>query len=152
FIELFNPTEEAIDLADWKVEYFSKNGNSGGVTSLTGSIPAGGYFLIQQASGNNKDLPALPTADVTASAHMSGSEGSVELRNDASATVALVGSGTATKAATAAAAKPDTSTSAPRAEPATDTENNPADFTAGAPPPTTSSGDPGGGSEPGDNP
>ena len=152
FIELFNPTEEAIDLADWKVEYFSKNGNSGGVTSLTGSIPAGGYFLIQQASGNNKDLPALPTADVTASVNMSGSEGSVELRNDASESVDLVGYGAATKVETAAAAKLDNSTSASRDENGTDTDNNSADFTAGAPTPTNSSGDTEGGSEPGDNP
>src|SRR5690625_6036548 len=36
FVELFNPTEEANEVADWKVEGFSKNDNSGALTWLTG--------------------------------------------------------------------------------------------------------------------
>src|SRR5690625_5392745 len=83
---------------------------------------------------------------------MSGSEASVELRNDASESVDLVGYGAATKVETAAAAKLDNSTSASRDKNGTDTDNNSADFTAAAPTPTNSSVDTEGGGEPGDDP
>lgn len=141
FIELFNPTDEDIDLAGWSVEYFAASGNTGGSTSLTGTIPAGGYFLIQQSAGNNKDLAALPTPDATGSLSMAGANGSVELTDDASSTVDLVGYGTASRFETAGAPGLSNSTSASRAEDGADTDDNSADFTAGDPTPTNSAGE-----------
>lgn len=141
FIELFNPTDEDIDLAGWSVEYFAASGNTGGSTALTGIIPAGGYFLIQQSAGNNKDLAALPTPDATGSLSMAGANGSVELTDDAASTVDLVGYGTASRVETAGALGLSNSTSASRAEDGADTDDNSADFTAGDPTPTNSAGE-----------
>ena len=141
FIELFNPTDEDIDLAGWSVEYFAASGNTGGSTALTGIIPAGGYFLIQLSAGNNKDLAALPTPDATGSLSMAGANGSVELTDDAASTVDLVGYGTASRVETAGALGLSNSTSASRAEDGADTDDNSADFTAGDPTPTNSAGE-----------
>ena len=49
FIELFNLGSAAVDVGTWSVQYTSAAGNSWAATNLTGSIPPGGYYLIQQA-------------------------------------------------------------------------------------------------------
>ena len=141
FIELFNPTDEDIALDGWNVEYFSAGGNSGGTTALSGTIPAGGYFLIQQAAGNNQDLPGLPSADATGSLAMAGANGAVELTDATSDTVDLIGYGTANRHESAAASALSNSTSASRTEDGVDTDDNSADFTTGAPSPTNAAGE-----------
>jgi hypothetical protein len=144
FIELFNPTEEAIDLAGWNVEYFSASGGSGGTTALTGTIPAGGYFLIQQASGNNTSLTALPTPDASGTLNMSGTKGSVTLSSPAE-TIDVVGYGAAQINESSPTSQLSNSTSASRDELGSDTDNNAADFTVGAPSPTNSANESEGG-------
>ena len=57
FIELYNPTDEDVNLNGWTVQYASKTGtfkvSSGSATELTGTIKAHGFYLIQEAAGLN---------------------------------------------------------------------------------------------------
>ena len=46
FIELFNPTASPINVGGWSVQYRSATGNTAQLTNLTGSVPAGGHYLI----------------------------------------------------------------------------------------------------------
>lgn len=139
FIELFNPTDNDIDLTGWSVEYFSGSGNSGGTAQLSGTIPAGGYFLIQAAQGNGGDT-ALPTPDATSTLAMSGTRGSVQLYDASSNPVDLVGFGNAELHETNPAPAPSNTTSVTRTD-GVDTDDNSADFSTGTPSPVNSQGD-----------
>lgn len=149
FIELYNPTDEAIDLTGWKVRYASASGTFSDTdffTSLTGTIPAKGYYLIQQAAGGGgtKDLPS---PDLSGSLAMGGSNGKVDLLDDSNQRIDLVGFGTATNAEGSPTGALSSSTAAIRkasaGEPADsrghDTDDNSADFTVGSPDPRNSS-------------
>ncbi|MDX9771666.1 MAG: lamin tail domain-containing protein, partial [Tenuifilaceae bacterium] len=88
FIELYNPTSTPVNLDGWSVQYTSATGASWtNITPLTGTIPAYGFFLIQQAAGSGGTLD-LPTPDVIGSIAMSGTAGKVALVNT---TTALTG-------------------------------------------------------------
>ncbi len=86
FIEIHNPTAAAISVAGWSVQYASAAGTTWATTALSGSIPAGGYYLVQQAGGT-VGLP-MPTANATGSIAMAAASGKVALVNS---TVALTG-------------------------------------------------------------
>src|SRR5687767_10603224 len=60
FIELYNNGSTDVDLSGWSVQYASSAGTSWQRTILTGSIPAGGYYLIRQAMGAGGTL-VFPT-------------------------------------------------------------------------------------------
>ena len=69
FVELYNPSSSPVDLTGWKILYNSKgktftNEDKPQSTGLTGTIPANGYYLVQQAKGAN-DVKGLPTPDAT---------------------------------------------------------------------------------------
>ena len=66
FVELYNPTGAAISVTGDYIHYRAGNGVSGGSPfALTGSVPAGGHYLIQMgAVGANG--AALPTPDAVA--------------------------------------------------------------------------------------
>lgn len=87
FIEVFNPADEAVSVDGWSVQYASAAGTSWQVTTLAGSIPARGYYLVQQAVGTG-GTQALPTPDRIGSIAMSATAGKVVL---ASQTTALTG-------------------------------------------------------------
>ncbi|BDZ41559.1 hypothetical protein GCM10025865_08580 [Paraoerskovia sediminicola] len=58
FVELFNPTDGAVDVDGWRVGYRSASG-TGGLSSsveLTGSIAAGGHYLVQGGSNNGSSF------------------------------------------------------------------------------------------------
>ncbi len=80
FIELYNPTGHVIDMTGWSVQYASGTGSSWAVTSLTGVIPANGFYLVQQAQGTGGTTP-LPIPDATGVIAMSGTNGKVALVN-----------------------------------------------------------------------
>ena len=158
FIELYNPTDEAVSLDGWSVQYASATGAwaNGAQTNLSGSVPAGGSFLIGQAMGANTSLPALPTPDVTGTIAMSGTGAKVALVSSttrltcagaACATtddvVDLVGWGASTTTFAGSGPAPATTnaTSVSRDAEHTTTADNAADFTAGTPVPPTA-GDP----------
>lgn len=146
FIELYNPGPDPIPLAGWSVQYASARGTKWLVTPLTGTIPAGGYFLIQQVEGAGGRL-ALPRIDALGETAMSASSGKVALVHGLDAlalscpaedrVVDLVGYGRANCYEGAGAA--------PRAnnrravlrggDPPVDRDDNRADFVAAAPRP-----------------
>jgi len=81
FIELYNPSNAAVDLTGWSVQYLSATGTGNwAVTPLTGSIPAKGFYLVQEAAGANGTLN-LPTPDATGTLALSGTAGKVILSN-----------------------------------------------------------------------
>ena len=88
FVELYNPTSSSVNLNGWSVQYASATGSSWQVTNLTGSIPANGFYLVQEAVGSG-GTQNLPTPDATGTISMSASNGKIALVNS---TTALSGS------------------------------------------------------------
>lgn len=84
FIELFNPGSTPVNVTGWRVAYASATGTSWQYTSLSGVIPAGGYYLVQQAQGTGGTV-LLPTPDATGTIPMSATAGKVVLVSDGSA-------------------------------------------------------------------
>ncbi len=119
FIELYNPTEAAVSLEGWSVQYASATGMSWAKTDLSGSIAAKGYYLIKEADGTGGTVN-LPTPDKIGTLTMSGTNGKVALVNNTTlltgttptgATVVdLVGYGITTGAETASTGTPLTAT------------------------------------------
>jgi predicted extracellular nuclease len=150
FIELFNRGTGAVDLSTWSVQYASAAGTTYQVTALTGSIPAGAHYLVQESAGAGGTTP-LPTPDATGSIAMSATNGKVALVTSATALACgatcataagvrdFVGYGTANDFEGAAAPGLSNTTADLRAgNGATDTDNNAADFSTGAPNPRNS--------------
>src|SRR5262245_30375501 len=78
FIELHNPGSSTISLAGWSVQYTSAAGTTWQATALTGSIPAGGYYLVQESQGAGGSV-SLPTPDASGTIAMSANNGKVWL-------------------------------------------------------------------------
>lgn len=65
WVELYNPTSNAVDLSTWSIQKTSSTGGSLYRKQLSGSIPAHGYFLIVRNNANTQS--SLKTmADVLA--------------------------------------------------------------------------------------
>ncbi|HEX7977381.1 MAG TPA: DNA/RNA non-specific endonuclease, partial [Gemmatimonadaceae bacterium] len=87
FIELFNPGGASVSVDGWSVQYASAAGTTWQVTALSGSIPAGGYYLVQESQGTG-GTAALPTPNAIGTIAMGATAGKVAL---ASSTTALSG-------------------------------------------------------------
>jgi predicted extracellular nuclease len=149
FVELYNPTAAAISVTGMSVQYRSSGNGGTGVTALSGSVPAGGHYLVQEAAGTGGTTP-LPAPDATGNLGMSGTAGIVFLSTQPTAVtltpggaqqggsvVDLVGFGSAaTVFETAPTPTLSNATSAARS--AGDTDSNAADFAVGAPTPQNS--------------
>lgn len=152
FIELYNPTDKAVSLDGWKVRYASASASGDlattkNITDLKGTIPANGYFLIQQAAGTG-GTKALPAPDALGTLTLGAASGKIDLVNSAGASVDMVGFGEATayegsgpagllSASLAAVRK--TATGAPEGSRGLDTDNNANDFVVQTPDPRNSS-------------
>ncbi len=147
FIELYNRGTEPVPLDGWTVQYASAAGTNWATTPLSGILPAGSYYLVQQAQGSGGTTP-LPTPDATGTIAMSGTSGKVALvtssgalscGSDCDAATGVrdfVGYGAANDSETTATPLLSNTTAAIRsAGGATDTDNNSADFSVGAPNP-----------------
>ncbi|WP_198172865.1 lamin tail domain-containing protein [Hymenobacter ginkgonis] len=149
FIELHNVSNAAVSLAGYSVQYAPAGLSSAwSATPLTGSIPAGGYYLIQEAGGANG--VALPTPEVTGTIVLAAGAGKVALVNSTATltpttggcpalttVVDLVGYGSTAscfEGATPTAA-PSATLSVSRKDVCVDSDNNGADFATGAPTP-----------------
>lgn len=64
YVVLYNPTGNSIDLSNWSLQYAKFNGSDWEVTYLVNSIPAGGYYAIQEGGGDRgiMPLPFIPNA------------------------------------------------------------------------------------------
>src|SRR6201986_268046 len=150
FIEVFNGGSATVSLSGWSVQYASAAGTTWQVTALNGSLAPGQYFLVQESQGAGGTTP-LPAPNATGNIAMSATAGKVAL---VSATTALsgacpvggaiigfVGYGTGASGASCfegtAAAPTLTNTTADLRlnNGLQDTDNNSADFIAGAPNP-----------------
>lgn len=158
FVELFNNTAQPVTLTGHSLQYAATAGNfsAGNTQTLPNiTIPAGGYYLIQQAVGTNTSLPALPTPDLIPTAAnngtilaLGGTNGKIALVNGVTpitgstdATVIdFVGFGTANDhEGTGATPALSNGTAALRnSDGCTDTDDNAADFTVAAPAPRNS--------------
>jgi predicted extracellular nuclease len=151
FIELFNRGTTTVNLADWSVQYASAAGTSWQVTTLSGSLAPGQYYLVQEAAGAG-GTTGLPTPDATGGIAMSATAGKVAVVNS---TTELSGSGcpfdativdfvgfgtTANCSETASAPAPSNTTADLRAaNGCTETDNNSTDFATSAPNPRNTS-------------
>ncbi len=153
FIELHNISNSPVVVTGWSVQYGAATGTTWQVTPLGAgaiSIPAGGYWLVQEAAGA-AGTTNLPTPDTTGSINMSGTAGKVALVSNTTALsgnattgsgiVDFVGFGTTANAFEGAGPTPAPSNTAAVARGnngSTDTDNNNSDFAAGAPTPRNS--------------
>ncbi|MCW2853578.1 MAG: 5-Nucleotidase domain protein [Nocardioides sp.] len=149
FIELYNPTSAPIDVSGWSVQWRSA-GNTGaasGVTPLSGTVPAGKHYLVQEGAGTGGTTP-LPTPNVTGTIAMGGTGGTAILSNGTTpvdpgvnsqaanaAIIDLVGVNSNVWEGTGKAPAMSNSSSSSRNAAGADTDNNIADFTSGAPTP-----------------
>lgn len=140
FIELFNRGTNTVDLTDWSIQYAAAASAAWQVTPLSGTIQAGGYFLVQQSSGGLAGTN-LPAPDASGTIAVSATAGKVALVTNAAAlsgacpapspsVVDLVGYGsTASCFETASAEAPGSTTSIQRAfAGCLDADNNAEDF------------------------
>ncbi|WAP51695.1 ExeM/NucH family extracellular endonuclease [Arthrobacter sp. ATA002] len=149
FVELYNPTGADVSLDGWSLQYRSAGSTAAptGLGALSGTIPAGGYYLVSGASNGAAGAP-LPAADAAVGASFSGSGGTLILSNQATrveplptgsvtgggGVVDLLGYGTSNTFETAAAAAPagNTDPKSLNRTGFTDSNNNAADFTLSA--------------------
>jgi 5'-nucleotidase len=155
FIELQNPTDAAISVDGMSVQYRSSTGTTAQVTELSGSVPANGHYLVQQAKGSG-GTTALPTPDAKGTIAMSGSNGQVYLVDGTQAltTAEVPGSGDvagstafvdmvgfgSSAAVYETAATPSLSNTTAAARTSPDADDNAGEFTVGAPGPQSSGG------------
>ena len=150
FIELFNRGTVAVDITGWSVQYASASGSTWQVTSLSGAVQPGQYYLVQEAAGSGGST-SLPTPDATGSIAMSATNGKVVVANSSTALsgsaptdasiVDVVGYGSANFFEGSAAAPGLSNTTADfrGANGCTDTDDNASDFTSGVPAPRNTS-------------
>jgi len=90
FIELHNNSAFTVNITGWSVQYAATAGTFNAKTDLSGSIPPGGYYLVQQGSQQVPQGIPLPTPDATGTLGLSSSSGKVALVNT---TTLLLGNG-----------------------------------------------------------
>lgn len=164
YIELFNRGSSPVNLAGWSLQYTSATGtgtfgaSAAQITELSGTIQPGQYVLVQEATQAAVGV-ALPTPDVTDASPiaMAAGAGKVALANVTASLgcnggstpctptqlaniVDLVGYGNANFFEGSSAAPTLTNTTAGfrAGSGCTDTDQNGADFTSGAPSPRNS--------------
>ncbi len=89
FIELFNRSNQAVDISGWSVQYAAATSGTWQKTDLAGTLQPGQYFLIQQDSGGANGVP-LPTPNATGTLALAATAGKVALLNNAT----LIANGT----------------------------------------------------------
>lgn len=155
YVELLNRGAGDVSIDGWTLQYASAASTSWSQTALSGTIPAGGRYLVQLASGGATGA-SLPAADATGSSNLAVTGGKVAVVDDATALSCgasagscssvsgledLVGYGSAADYEGSAAAPAGSATNAlARAgSGCTDTDDNAADFATAAPNPQNSS-------------
>ncbi len=162
YIELYNRGNSPVSLNGWSVQYASATGSTTAWTTQNSTVlpditlNSGQYYLIQESAGSGGTVN-LPTPDCIGTLALSGTAGKVALCNSTTpltstdfngsqpigaSIVDFVGFGATANCyeGTAATPAPSNTTAIFRAKGGlTDTNNNGADFTTGAPNPRNSS-------------
>lgn len=95
FVELFNGGAASVDISGWTVQYATAAGTSWQTTALTGTIPAGRYYLVQLASSAAVGAP-LPAPDATGTSNLAATSGKIALVRSAAALTCGATAGTCT--------------------------------------------------------
>jgi hypothetical protein len=155
YVELFNRGAGSVAINGWTLQYASAASATWGSTALSGTIPAGGRYLVQLASGGTSGA-ALPTPDATGASNLAVTGGKVAVVDNATALSCGASAGSCSSATsiedfvgygsaadyegTNAAPAPSATTALARAGGGcTDTDDNAADFATAAPGPQNSS-------------
>ena len=77
YIELFNPGTDPVPVDGWSVQYASRDGTTWRRALLTGTIPPGGFYLVQGVSGEAG--AELPTPDATGGLALAAGNGRLAL-------------------------------------------------------------------------
>ena len=137
YIEIFNRGSAPVSLAGWSVQYASATGTSWSKTELSGTIQAGGYYLIQEYAGSG-GTQSLPTPDATGTINVAAASGKIALVSSTTllsgacpaGVIDLVGFGTANCYEAGAVSALTNATAAKRnTNGCTETDVNSADFT-----------------------
>jgi hypothetical protein len=154
FVELYNPTEDPIDLSSWSIQYAATAGTNWTRNNLEGTIMPKGFYLIEMIAGAG-GVEALPLPDLIGTANMAAANFKLALVNNqttlsgnpedvyASNIVDFLGVGTANTSETAPAPGASNNTSVRRkldeqGYPLADTDDNSNDFEAVFPTPYNS--------------
>jgi hypothetical protein len=78
YVELFNAGGTPVDVSGWTVQYATAAGTSWQTTPLSGTIGAGGYYLVQLASGGTVGA-SLPAPDATGTSNLAATSGKIAL-------------------------------------------------------------------------
>jgi len=155
YVELFNRGASPVAVDGWTLQYASASSTGWQQTALSGTIPAGGRYLVQLASGGTNGA-ALPAANATGTMNLAATGGKIALVNGATALSCggsagscsaasgvedLVGYGSATdyEGSGAAPAGSATNALARAGGGCTDTDDNASDFATAAPDPQNAS-------------
>jgi predicted extracellular nuclease len=148
YIELFNRGISTVDVTGWSVQYASSAGTTWQVTTLSGTIQPGQYYLVRQAQGAGGTVP-LPAPDAAGTIAMSATAGKVALVGSSSALsgscpagiVDFVGFGGANcfEGGSPTPALSNTTAAVRAGGGCTETDQNGSDFTVTAPTPRNSS-------------
>lgn len=158
YVELLNRGSGSVAVDGWTLQYAAASGTTWQATPLSGTIPAGGHYLVQLSSGGTNGS-ALPAPDATGSSNLAVTGGKVAVVRDATALSCgatagscsalgdvedLVGYGSATDyEGSGPASAPSATTALVRAgSGCTDADDNAADFATAAPNPENSSAAP----------
>jgi len=145
FIEIYNGSLADVSLDGWSVQYASSAGTTWAVTRIGGTLQSGQYYLVQESKGTGGTTP-LPTADTSGTTAMSATSGKVALVSSTvplsgscpTAVIDFVGFGSAAscfEGSAPTATLANTTAAIRNAGGQTDTDDNAADFTKGAPTP-----------------
>src|SRR5262249_41064801 len=155
YVELFNRGAGSVAVDGWTLQYASAASTSWQSTALSGTIPAGGRYLVQLASGGLNGA-ALPAPDASGTSNLAVTGGKIALVDDTTALSCggapgscsaiasvqdLAGYGSAADyEGGGAAPAPSATTALVRAGGGcTDSDSNAADFATAAPGPQNSS-------------
>ena len=144
YVMLYNPTNDTINIDGWSVQYASAAGSFSNITTLSGNVEAGKYFLVGEGpgTGGTTDLPAV---DVGGTLLLSASAGKVALVKSGTAIAAktdatvvdFVGFGTTANIyeGTGSAKGASNTAAVSRKTVGIDTDDNTLDFSATSPAP-----------------
>jgi hypothetical protein len=155
YVELLNRGSGSVAIGGWTLQYASATGTTWQTTALSGTIPAGGRYLVQLASGGANGS-ALPTADATGTSNLAMTGGKVAVVRDATALSCGAAAGSCSAAGdvedlvgyggasdyegSGPAGAPSSTTALVRAaQGCTDADDNAADFSTATPNPENSS-------------
>ncbi len=143
FIELFNRGDASVDLTGWSVQYAAATGSTWSVTALSGSLAAGHYYLVKEATGSGGTTD-LPSPDASGNIDLNATAGKVAVDSTTTALsgscpsspaiVDIVGYGSTANCyeGNGAAPAPSNTTSIARASAGCiETDNNATDFDSG---------------------